>query len=147
MDIRYLATSINIKISGIEITMLLSKDKILEKYLKVTESDTITKEKAEMVKFLNNFAKSLYLKERIDEELLDQVICFNVITSALAISLKAIILTNQKVEEALPEIISEGLVLEVLERIKNAYVTEWSNSVPMRKPQTIVEEIYEDIYS
>ena len=127
--------------------MLLSKDKILEKYLKVTESDTITKEKAEMVKFLNNFAKSLYLKERIDEELLDQVICFNVITSALAISLKAIILTNQKVEEALPEIISEGLVLEVLERIKNAYVTEWSNSVPMRKPQTIVEEIYEDIYS
>lgn len=147
MYIRYLATSINIKISGIEITMLLSKDKILEKYLKVTESDTITKEKAEMVKFLNNFAKSLYLKERIDEELLDQVICFNVITSALAISLKAIILTNQKVEEALPEIISEGLVLEVLERIKNAYVTEWSNSVPMRKPQTIVEEIYEDIYS
>ena len=108
MDIRYLATSINIKISGIEITMLLSKDKILEKYLEVTESDTITKEKAEMVKFLNNFAKSLYLKERIDEELLDQVICFNVITSALAISLKAIILTNQKVEEALPEIISEG---------------------------------------
>ena len=127
--------------------MLLSKDKILEKYLEVTESDTITKEKAEMVKFLNNFAKSLYLKERIDEELLDQVICFNVITSALAISLKAIILTNQKVEEALPEIISEGLVLEVLERIKNAYVTEWSNGVPIRGPQTIVEEIYEGIYS
>ena len=147
MDIRYLATSINIKISGIEITMLLSKDKILEKYLQVTENDTITKAKAEMVKFLNNFAKSLYLKERIDEEILDQVICFNVITSGLAISLKAIIFTNQKVEEALPEIISEGLVLEVLERIKNAYVTEWSKSVPIRGPQTIVEEIYESIYS
>ena len=127
--------------------MLLSKDKILEKYLEVMEGDTITKAKAEMLKFLNNFAKSLYIKERIDEELLDQVIVFNVITSGLAISLKEIILTNQKVEEALPEIISEGLVLEVLERIKNAYVTEWSNSVPMRKPQTIVEEIYEDIYS
>ena len=147
MDIRHLATSINIEISGIEITMLLSKDEILEKYLEVTEGDTITKAKAELLKFLNNFAKSLYIKERIDEELLEQVICFNVITSALAISLKAIILTNQKVEEALPEIISEGLVLEVLERIKNAYVTEWSKSVPIRGPQTIVEAIYEDIYS
>ena len=147
MDIRHLATSINIEISGIEITMLLSKDEILEKYLEVTEGDTITKAKAELLKFLNNFAKSLYIKERIDEELLEQVICFNVITSALAISLKASILTNQKVADALPEIISEGLVLEVLERIKNAYVTEWSNSVPIRGPQTIVEEIYEGSYS
>ena len=120
MDIRHFATSINIEISGIEITMLLSKDEILEKYLEVTEGDTITKAKAELLKFLNNFAKSLYIKERIDEELFDQVICFNVITSALGISLKASILTNQKVEDALPEIISENLVLEVLETIKNA---------------------------
>ena len=73
MDIRHLATSINIEISGIEITMLLSKDEILEKYLEVTEGDTITKAKAELLKFLNNFAKSLYIKERIDEELLEQV--------------------------------------------------------------------------
>ena len=147
MDIRHFATSINIEISGIEITMLLSKDEILEKYLEVTEGDTITRAKAELLKFLNNFAKSLYIKERIDEELFDQVICFNVITSALGISLKASILTNQKVEDALPEIISEELVLEVLERIKNAYVTEWTHSVPMRRPQTVVEELYRDIYS
>lgn len=147
MDIRHFATSINIEISGIEITMLLSKDKILEKYLEVMEGDTITKAKAELLKFLNNFAKSLYIKERIDEELLDQVICFNVITGALAISLKTSILTNQKVTDALPEIISEGMVLKVLERIKNAYVTEWENSVPIRGQQTIVEAIYEDIYS
>ena len=147
MDIRKFATSINIEVSGIEITMLLSKEKVLEKYLEVTEGDTITRAKAESLKFLNNFAKSLYIKERIDEELFDQVICFNVITSALAISLKASILTNQKVEDALPEIISEELVLEVLERIKNAYVTAWTHSVPVRRPQTVVEELYGDIYS
>ena len=147
MDIRKFATSINIEVSGIEITMLLSKEKVLEKYLEVTEGDTITRAKAESLEFLNNFAKSLYIKERIDEELFDQVICFNVITSALGISLKASILTNQKVEDALPEIISEELLLEVLERIKNAYVTEWTHSVAMRRPQTVLEELYGDIYS
>ena len=47
----------------------------------------------------------------------------------------------------LPEIISEELVLEVLERIKTAYITEWSDSLPIRRPQTIVQELYEDIYS
>lgn len=147
MNIRNFETSINIKISGIEITMLLSKDKILEKYLEVTEGETITKAKEELLKFLNNFGKSLYIKERIDEELLDQVICFNVISRALAISLKMSILTNQKIEDALLEVISEKLVLEMLECIKTAYVTEWTHNVTIRKPQTIVEALYEGIYS
>ena len=147
MNIRNFETSINIKISGIEITMLLSKDKILEKYLEVTEGETITKAKEELLKFLNNFGKSLYIKEKIDEKHLDQVICFNVISRALAISLKMSILTNQKIEDALLEVISEKLVLEMLECIKTAYVTEWTHNVTIRKPQTIVEALYEGIYS
>ena len=147
MDIRNFATYIDIEVSGIEVAMLLSKEKIVGKYLEVMEGETISRKKKELLKTLNLFAKSLYLKERVDEETLEQVICFNVITGALAISFKAIILSKQRVEDILPELISEQLVLDVLEKIKTAYITEWSHSVPMKNPQTIVEALFEDIYS
>ena len=52
MDIRNFATYIDIEVSGIEVAMLLSKEKILDKYLEVMEGETISRKKKELLKKL-----------------------------------------------------------------------------------------------
>ena len=67
------------------------------------------------------------------------MVLFNVVAQALSFSVKDIIINGKKAEEVIPSQITAKLVIEIINEIKYAMITELSRAVPTRT-RVIVDE-------
>lgn len=109
---------------------LFKRKAIAEKYEKVTSSKKVTEKRA---KVLEELAE---LREKIEEELgmdkdiekitttenIDEVIWMNVMVNAMEIAIESIIFDGKSPEQAISEIITVDLMLEILDGAKEKLI-------------------------
>ena len=147
MDIRNISTDIGIELTGIEVMKLLEQEAIRRKFEEVMNEQEVISAKKEVINTLKYFSKILMAEFNFDNDDFEQVLTFNIMATAVAWSLKALVFSDISRKVIIAEMISPNLAYYVMENIKDAYITEWSNNMPMRKPQTVTEAVFFDIYS
>ena len=93
----------------------------------------------ETVISLSRFAKILNVHAEINLDSISDMVLFNVVAQALSFSVKDIIINGKKAEEVIPSQITAKLVIEIINEIKYAMITELSRAVPTRT-RVIVDE-------
>ena len=147
MDIRNISTDIGIELTGIEVMKLLEQEAIRRKFEEVMNEQEVISAKKEVINTLKYFSKILMAEFNFDNDDFEQVLTFNIMATAVAWSLKALVFSDISRKVIIAEMISPNLAYYVMENIKDAYITEWSNNMPMRKPQAVTEAVLFDIYS
>ena len=139
MSIRDLSVPFTIEVTGEDVEVFLKKEEITSKYFEVISMPEVEEKMEETVISLSRFAKILNVHAEINLDSISDMVLFNVVAQALSFSVKDIIINGKKAEEVIPSQITAKLVIEIINEIKYAMITELSRAVPTRT-RVIVDE-------
>ncbi len=139
MSIRDLSVPFTIEVTGEDVEVFLKKEEISSKYFEVISMPEVEEKMEETVISLSRFAKILNVHAEINLDSISDMVLFNVVAQALSFSVKDIIINGKKAEEVIPSQITAKLVIEIINEIKYAMITELSRAVPTRT-RVIVDE-------
>ena len=139
MSIRDLSVPFTIEVTGEDVEVFLKKEEISSKYFEVISMPEVEEKMEETVISLSRFAKILNVHAEINLDSISDMVLFNVVAQALSFSVKDIIINGKKAEEVIPSQITPKLVIEIINEIKYAMITELSRAVPTRT-RVIVDE-------
>ena len=85
--------------------------------------------------------------EEVTSETFEELICFSTLSNVIGWSMNSVMILGKKPEEIIPDLITQEVMGDIIEETKINLVKQLTDSLPVRTPMTITEELMYDVYS